>query len=57
MLGIGRDAMRMIPSDGERRMRPEALRAAIERERGALFDRPEPVRSLGEALLEAAAKC
>jgi glutamate/tyrosine decarboxylase-like PLP-dependent enzyme len=32
MLGIGRDAMRMIPTDGERRMRPEMLRTAIERD-------------------------
>jgi glutamate/tyrosine decarboxylase-like PLP-dependent enzyme len=32
MLGIGRDAMRMIPSDDDRRMRPDALHAAIARD-------------------------
>jgi protein O-GlcNAc transferase len=36
--------------------RNAALRTAIARERGALFDRPEPVAALGEALLAAAAK-
>jgi len=39
--------------DGDRNA---ALREAIARERGVLFDRPEPVAALGEALLAAAAK-
>ena len=38
------------------RDRNAALREAIARERGVLFDRPEPVAALGEALLAAAAK-
>jgi CRISPR-associated protein Csy1 len=37
------------------RDRNAALREAIARNRGALFDRPEPVRALAEALLAAAA--
>ena len=32
MLGIGRDAMRMIPCDDARRMRPDVLRTVIERD-------------------------
>jgi glutamate/tyrosine decarboxylase-like PLP-dependent enzyme len=32
MLGLGREAMRSIPSDDDRRMRPDALRAAIARD-------------------------
>jgi CRISPR-associated protein Csy1 len=51
------DYLRIALDTARDRARNAALRAAIERERGALFDRPEPVRSLGEALLEAAAKC
>ena len=38
------------------RDRNAALRQAIARERGALFDRPEPIAALGDALLAAAAK-
>ena len=56
---VARDAahyVRIAVDAARDRERNAGLRAAIVRERGALFDRPEPVAALQSALLELAAK-
>ena len=50
------DYVRIALDTARDRDRNAGLRAAIARERGVLFDRPEPVAALADALLAAAAK-
>jgi predicted O-linked N-acetylglucosamine transferase (SPINDLY family) len=50
------DYVRIAGDTARDRDRNAGLRQAIVRERGALFDRPEPIAALAEALLAAAAK-
>jgi CRISPR-associated protein Csy1 len=53
--GSPEEYVRIALETARDRDRNAALREAIARNRGALFDRPEPVRALAEALLAAAA--
>lgn len=50
------DYLRLVLDTARERDRNAALRQAIACNRGALFERPEPVAALAEALLQAAAK-